>query len=107
MTGYKFGDIVLIEFPKTDVEASIKRPAVVLLDIGDEDIMAARITTHPVRGKGDLAVEEWESVGLRATSTIRLSKIATLNKSLVIRKLGELTEKGSESVRRLFSVLLD
>ena len=106
MTGYKFGDIVLIEFPKTDVEASIKRPAVVLLDIGDEDIMAARITTHPVRGKGDLAVEEWESVGLRATSTIRISKIAT-NKSLVIRKLGELTEKGSESVRRLFSVLLD
>lgn len=104
---YKFGDILLVQFPKTDMESSIKRPAVTLLDTGDEDVVVARITTHPVRGKGDLAVADWKECGLLAESTIRLSKLATLNKTLVTQRLGILTEKSARSLRQIYSSLLD
>ncbi len=104
---FKLGEIILVQFPKTDNDSSIKRPAVVLLDTGDEDVVLARITTHPVRGKGDLAVEDWKECGLLAESTIRLSKIATLSKTLINRKLGKLTEKNDRALRQLYLTLLD
>jgi len=45
MTNYKCGDIVLIGFPHTDFQGISKRPAIVLYDSGDKDVLVARITT--------------------------------------------------------------
>ena len=45
MMNYKFGDIVLVNFPITGSNLSKKRPAFVVLDIGDADIVLAPITT--------------------------------------------------------------
>ena len=46
MTSYNFGDIVLIGFPHTDLQGISKRPAIVLYDSGDQDVLVARITTQ-------------------------------------------------------------
>jgi mRNA interferase MazF len=46
MTSYNFGDIVLIGFPHTDLQGISKRPAIVLYDSGDQDVLLARITTQ-------------------------------------------------------------
>jgi hypothetical protein len=46
MTIYKFGDIVLIGFPHTDLQGISKRPAIVLYDSGDQDVLLARIITQ-------------------------------------------------------------
>ncbi|MFZ3088994.1 MAG: hypothetical protein WA240_00055 [Nitrospirota bacterium] len=45
MTIYKLGDIILAGFPHTDLQSISKRPAIVLYDSGDQDILATRITT--------------------------------------------------------------
>jgi len=39
MTTYKIGDIVLIGFPHSDLKHVAKRPAVILYDSGDEDVL--------------------------------------------------------------------
>ena len=39
MTTYDFGDIVLIGFPHTDMQGVFKRPALVLYDAGDLDVL--------------------------------------------------------------------
>jgi len=44
MTSFAAGDIVLLKFPFTDAAGSKRRPALVLLDTGDEDVMVARVT---------------------------------------------------------------
>ncbi|MBI3582652.1 MAG: type II toxin-antitoxin system PemK/MazF family toxin [Nitrospinae bacterium] len=44
MTSYKLGDIVLVDFIQSDGERK-RRPALVILDIGDSDIVLAPITT--------------------------------------------------------------
>jgi mRNA interferase MazF len=44
MAAYAAGDIVLLQFPFTDTAGSKRRPALVLLDTGDDDIVVARVT---------------------------------------------------------------
>jgi mRNA interferase MazF len=59
MTTYKFGDIVLIGFPHTDLQGVSKRPAIVLFDSGDQDVLVARVTTQEYRSEGDYKVGDW------------------------------------------------
>ena len=55
---YKFGEIVLIAFPFTSGVGSKKRPALVLYDADDPDILVARITSQPVFEKDDLVLTD-------------------------------------------------
>ena len=54
MTTYKFGDVIVVDFPQIGGTRK-KRPALVILDIGDADILLAPITTKERKGKGDYA----------------------------------------------------
>lgn len=56
MTNYNHGDIVLIGFPHTDLHQISKRPAFVLYDSGDQDILVARITTQQYLVKADYKI---------------------------------------------------
>jgi hypothetical protein len=49
MTGYEFGDVVLIHFPQSGVAARKQRPGIILLDIGDSDLVVA--TVHIARNQ--------------------------------------------------------
>jgi mRNA interferase MazF len=40
MITYNLGDIVLIGFPHTDLQGVSKRPAIVLYDSGDQDVLS-------------------------------------------------------------------
>lgn len=85
------GDIVLIPFPFTDLSATKNRPALILAD-GEADITVSFITTQlKWREDFDLKIVPTETNGLKRTSLIRLSKLATIDKDLVIGKLGKLS----------------
>ncbi len=88
---YKVGEVVLLRFPFTDASGSKQRPALVLLDANDGDILVARITTKNYATTHDVAMVDWSAAGLLAASTVRLHKLATLETSLVKRSLGHLT----------------
>ncbi len=96
---YSIGDILLIAFPFTAGGASKKRPALVLLDTGDADVLVARITSQTNHSEYDVMIEEWENAGLLVSSYIRLHKLATLEKVLIDKQLGELSATDLEKVR--------
>ncbi len=87
MTKYEFGDVVLVVFPQTDGSKK-QRPALVILDIGDDDIVLAPITSAERKNKGDYAVKNWKQSGLLLHSWLRLAKIVCLSKRDVGIKLG-------------------
>ncbi|MEK7622028.1 MAG: type II toxin-antitoxin system PemK/MazF family toxin [Patescibacteria group bacterium] len=87
MTKYKFGDVVLVVFSQTDGSRK-QRPAFVVLDIGDDDIVLASITTTERKSKGDYKIKNWQQSGLLRDSWVRLAKITCLNKSDISRQLG-------------------
>jgi mRNA interferase MazF len=65
----------------------------VLLDAGDADILAARITSQDVNTEYDVVLAQWKQSGLLIPSVVRLHKMATLQKKLVERRLGILTQE--------------
>jgi mRNA interferase MazF len=87
MIKYKFGDIVLVVFTQVDGNRK-QRPALVVLDTGDDDVVLAPITTTERKSKGDYKIKDWQQSGLLLDSWVRLSKVACLSKSNIKIKLG-------------------
>ena len=79
MTRYKFGDIVLVVFIQADGDKKL-RPALVIVDIGDNDVVLAPITTSKRNSLGDYKIKDWQGAGLLLESWVRLSKVASLRK---------------------------
>ncbi len=89
-TTYQAGDLILVDFPFVGGRQTRTRPALVILDTGDADLVVARVTTQSVSASQDVLITDWRGAGLLAASTVRLHKLATLEKSLVHRVLGSL-----------------
>jgi mRNA interferase MazF len=87
-TVYQPGDLILVTFPHTSGGKAASRPALVLLDTGDADVLLARVTTQRHTSPYDLSIADWHGAGLLAASFIRLHKLASIEKSLVRRLLG-------------------
>jgi len=103
----RLGELVLIRIAFHQTPGGKLRPAVVLLDSGDDDFVAAPITSHPRVSAFDLPIQQWQEAGLNTASTIRVHKLTVLAKSEVVRRLGELTETDraalADVLRRAFS----
>lgn len=102
MTTYKFGDILLLGFPQTNLRETSKRPAVVIYDAGDLDILVVRVTSQEYFSATDHKIKKWKEAGLLVESYIRAAKMATLEKGMVLKKLGSLA---SGDVRALKDIL--
>ena len=87
MTPFKAGDVVSVEFPFSDFHTYKRRPGLVLV-AGEMDLLVARLTTHPPREPSDVAMKRWPETGLPRASTIRLTKLVTLDHRLVHHKIG-------------------
>ena len=88
----KKGSIVLIPFPFTDLKGSKVRPAVVL-SRNDLDVTICFITSElKWKTEHDVTVFPSENNGLKAPSLIRTNKIATIDSTLVLGELGELSK---------------
>ncbi|HYM92972.1 MAG TPA: type II toxin-antitoxin system PemK/MazF family toxin, partial [Chitinophagaceae bacterium] len=83
-------DIILIPFPFTNLSDTKIRPCLVLID-AEYDVTVSFITTQT--GWNDTAsvvIKPTQSNGLKKESLIRLNKLATIDKELIIGKIGEL-----------------
>ena len=74
MTNYEFGQIVLVDFPQSGLVHRKKRPALVVLDVGDVDAVVAPITTREWSGPGDYKIRDWQLGGLLRASWLRLGQ---------------------------------
>lgn len=89
----KKGDIILIPFPFTDLTGNKNRPAFVLVD-GEIDVTVAFISTQlKWKEETDILLKPTEENGLKKKSLLRLSKIATIDKDLVLGRLGTVDEE--------------
>jgi mRNA interferase MazF len=105
MTSYKFGDLVLVAFPHTSSATIKKRPALVLLDIGDNDMVLAPITSQIRSFQGDLLLQDWKLCGLLMESWVRLAKVSCLEKSQISKHLGHLSSTDKQKVISLWRSL--
>jgi mRNA interferase MazF len=87
----KKGSVILIPFPFTDLRGSKIRPAVVLSK-SELDVTICFITSEfKWKTEYDISVFPSERNGLKVPSLIRIGKIATIDTTLVLGELGELS----------------
>ena len=96
----KKGNVVLIKFPFTDLTGSKLRPALVLIESGDDVVVSFITSVLTERFIGDVTLVKNQQNGLKKDSVLRLAKLATLSKSLIAGKLGTFSGEEINSVNR-------
>ena len=108
---YKAFDVVVVPFPFTDRRAQKRRPALILSnneDFNDKcgHCVLAMITSQknpdwPL----DTPITDMKKAGLPSASKIRM-KLFTLDKRLIIKKVGALANKDQKAVSKALRDLL-
>jgi len=106
----KKGDIVLVNFPFTDLTQTKLRPAVVLwVDTGLDEITLCFISSQDTANLTstefllDTSDPEFSETKLKVTSKVRVTRIVTLKRELIQRRLGKL---GTNQIQKLNEALL-
>ncbi len=88
----KFGTIVLVPFPFTDLSATKVRPALVISkeNSSSRDVILCFITSRIDGQQVEQAIALQPSTknGIKIPSIVRFDKIATLDKGIIIGELG-------------------
>ncbi len=98
---HHFAEVVLIRMRFHQTSGSKVRPARVLLDTGDDDFIAAPITSRAKTSAQDLQMCDWREAGLNLPSVIRVHKLTVLSKDDVVRQLGRMSDADSDSLTAL------
>jgi mRNA interferase MazF len=101
------GEIILITFPFTDLSGSKLRPALVLA-ADREDITVAFLTTNLQQvNNTDMLLHKNTINRLKKDSLVKMNKIATLDHSLAMGKVGQLAENELKEVDRKLVILFN
>ena len=107
MEKLNFGDIVLLKFPFTDGKTYKRRPALIINDFDDGDIVVCRITSQIYKTNCDIYIDDWEKSGLKLPSVIRIHKLATLEKDMAESIMGKVDIVTKNKIRTIISKLTD
>ena len=103
------GDIVVVPFPQTNLQAGKRRPALVVADLPGDDLILCQITSQ-VRPDGfsiSLAAADMERGQLSVVSFVRANRLFTVEQSVILYVAGKAKgiklEEVKAAIRRLFS----
>ncbi len=102
------GDIVVINFPYSDLTIYKKRPAFVVKVPKGEDIIVCQITATSSEKSVEISLsdDEFEQGKLKMQSNIRIDKIFSVEKSMIDYKIGHLKkEKVKDILDKVFLFL--
>jgi mRNA interferase MazF len=101
MGTFAAGQVVLVQFPFSDLTASKLRPAVVLAEAGRGDWILCQITSKSYGDSRAISLDagDFASGSLRLASFARPGKLFTAHTSLVASQVGELTAGKFSAVR--------
>jgi mRNA interferase MazF len=112
MITYKFGDVILVPFPFTDQSTSKKRPAIVIssdnYNQSKPDIILIAVTSQVNANLqfGEVLIDDWAGAGLIKSSVVK-PIITTLERKLVIRKLGELQSPDLQALENILQQIIN
>ena len=105
---YKAGEIILVAYPFTDLSQQKVRPALVLHDQEEEDILINPISTTVNSYRDDVVLQENdnEENPLPVESCVRWKKLFTLHHSLILKKFSKVTKQTLTSIQKKISTFI-
>jgi len=108
MEGFVKGDVVVIEFPFSNLKSAKRRPVIIIKVPKGEDIIVAQITGDSYENSVEISIrkEDFKQGSLKRDSYVRIDKIASIEKILIKYKAGTLKqEKFNEIIDKICSFL--
>ncbi|MEK6906012.1 MAG: type II toxin-antitoxin system PemK/MazF family toxin [Nanoarchaeota archaeon] len=108
MEGFVKGDIIIIEFPYSNLRDIKRRPVLILKVPKGDDVIVAQITGESYEDSLEIHLkkEDFKRGNLKRKSYVRIDKIASIEKYLIKYKAGSLKqEKFSEIINKICSFL--
>lgn len=102
------GDIIVLDFPFSDLKSFKRRPALIIKIPKGEDIIICQITAVPQEKSVEVSIinKDFQNGGLKKDSFVRIDKITTIKKTRIIYKAGSLKqEKLNEILYKICSYL--
>ena len=99
------GEVLLAWLVFSNGQGAKRRPVLVVHDFGDDDLLVVPVTSQRARTAADLVLTDWKNAGLQLPSTVRVEKLATIEKSCVARKLGALPSAELVRVKETLAVI--
>lgn len=102
-TAYDFGDVVLVNFPFTNLQSTKKRSAVVISKAayqrGRPDVILMAITSQLRQPLffGEHLLQNWKEAGLLKPSVLK-PLIATLEQSQIVKVMGQLSQTDQQGL---------
>lgn len=112
MTAYEKGDVILVPFPFSNQSTIKKRPAIVISSntynkiSADVVIMAITSQTEKTIGIGECLIKDWKNSGLLKSSAVKPA-ISTIEKTLILKKMGSLSPGDFLSMQNALKEILD
>ena len=109
---YKPGTIVLVPFPFTDLSGEKVRPALIIAaQTKGEDVLVCFITSMGVKKDSHVVLlsendSHFRNSGLKITSVIRATKLATLDRRVILGELGGLDQKKFAEVKKILKTYI-
>ena len=106
-------DIILIPIPFTDLASQKKRPAIIIssdtYNATHDDIVVIALTSNVEQRDFTITLsnEDLEEGNLKVTSMIRVDKIYTLNKSIILKTFGRIQPAVFIKIKDLILKLLE
>jgi len=106
------GKIVLVPFPFTDLTAAKLRPALVIYE-GERDVVLIFISSKLPINSSDVDIilrknhRGFKKSGLKLDSVIKLDKISTVLKDLIMGELGELDDEWKIEVNKKLRTIFE
>ncbi|MFP5039623.1 type II toxin-antitoxin system PemK/MazF family toxin [Parasediminibacterium sp. JCM 36343] len=105
------GDIVIVNFPFSNLIEEKARPAVVvtITEDGYRDVLVCMISSVVPKtfSKYQLIVQPSKKNNLRAISIIKVSRIVTIENNKVIAEIGKLDKEDLKQFKLTFKSLVD
>jgi mRNA interferase MazF len=101
------GSIVLLKFPFTDGIGFKRRPALVLKDCEDGDVLVCRITSKIYNSKYDIYLNNWLKFGLKLPSVVRIHKMATLEMDMIETIMGQINDTILSEIKEIYKSIIE
>ncbi|MBD2595284.1 type II toxin-antitoxin system PemK/MazF family toxin [Nostoc spongiaeforme FACHB-130] len=97
MLNYSKNDIILVQYPFSDLSTSKVRPAVVVsMQHISQDIFITPLTSKTeALLEGEFVLSEWKAAGLNVATAVKRG-LYTVHKSLVVKVIGKLADADAE-----------
>ena len=95
------GEVVVLPFPQTNLQAGKRHPALVVANLTGDDLILCQ-TTSQIRSDGysiSLASSDFKSGRLTVTSFIRPNRLFTVEQSVILYVAAKITEEKLQVVK--------